>query len=151
MLYPYLALFTLIAIIDLEHRRVLNVVLGPATLAAVILAAVQSLPAFWSACWGGLSGFLLFGGIALVRPGAIGAGDIKLAGMIGFVVGFPQVFVALIAGIVAGGVGALLLLSFGRVHRKSTIAYAPYLSLGACIALLHGPQILAWYMHRLVL
>jgi prepilin signal peptidase PulO-like enzyme (type II secretory pathway) len=84
-----------------------------------------------------------------MRPGAMGAGDVKLAGLIGIIAGVPNVIVALAIGIIAGGVSALILMASGRVSRTGTLAYAPYLSLGASIALVHGPQILAWYGQRL--
>lgn len=145
----YLTLFLLIATIDLEHRRVLNVVLAPAVAGALILAALQSPLALGAALLSGLGGFVIFLAVNLLRPGAIGAGDVKLAGTIGVIAGFPQVIVALAIGMIAGGVGAAILMAGGRVSRKGTLAYAPYLSLGASIALLHGPQILAWYAQRL--
>jgi prepilin signal peptidase PulO-like enzyme (type II secretory pathway) len=149
LLYLYLLLFLLIAAIDLEHRRVLNIVIGPAALMALMLAALQSPQALGSALLGGLGGFLLFFAVNLMRPGAMGAGDVKLAGLIGIIAGVPNVIVALAIGIIAGGVSALILMASGRVSRTGTLAYAPYLSLGASIALVHGPQILAWYGQRL--
>jgi leader peptidase (prepilin peptidase)/N-methyltransferase len=148
-LYLYLALFLLIATIDLEHRRVLNIVLAPLALGSLCLAALQSPSALGGALLSGVGGFILFFAINLMRPGAMGAGDVKLAGVIGLIVGFPAFIVALVIGVIAGGVGASILMVAGRVSRKGTLAYAPYLSLGAAIALLHGSQILAWYGQRL--
>lgn len=149
LLYFYLMLFLLIAAIDLEHRRVLNIVLAPTAIGALILAALQSPAALGGALLSGLGGFALFFAFNLIRPGAMGAGDVKLAGVIGLIAGFPQVIVALAIGIIAGGVSAAILIVGRRVSRKGTLAYAPYLSLGASIALLHGSQILAWYSQRL--
>ncbi|MBX2996941.1 MAG: prepilin peptidase [Caldilineaceae bacterium] len=149
LLYVYLPLFLLIATIDLEHRRVLNIVLAPTALAALILAAFQSPLALGGAALSGLGGAILFFAVNLIRRGAIGAGDVKLAAVIGMIAGFPQVLVALVIGIIAGGVGASILMANGRVSRKGMLAYAPYLSLGAAVALLHGSQILAWYGQRL--
>ncbi len=58
--------------------------------------------------------------------------------------------VALIAAIGLGGVSAAFLLLLRRVGRRGTMAYAPYLSLGAMVALLYGPTIIAWYLGRFV-
>ncbi len=147
--YFYLQLFLLIAVIDLEHRRVLNSVVGVSALVALAAPLVGHPLSFANALLGGIAGLVSFLLIAMLRPGAMGAGDVKLAGLIGLIAGFPGVWVALAAGILAGGVGAALLVITRQSTRQSTIAYAPYLSLGGSIALIHGGQIVAWYMQRL--
>ncbi len=60
-------------------------------------------------------------------------GDVKLAGVIGALVGFPAVFPALQVGIVFGGVAAGLMLLTRRVGRGGTLAYAPYLVVGVAL------------------
>lgn len=57
-------------------------------------------------------------------------GDVKLAAALGALVGFPYVIPALMAGILLGGIAALILLLSRRVGRKDYIAYGPYLALG---------------------
>jgi leader peptidase (prepilin peptidase) / N-methyltransferase len=65
----------------------------------------------------------------------MGAGDVKLAGVIGLMVGYPLVFFALVWGIVLGGVAAIFLLLRRRGSAKSYMAYGPYLALGALFVL----------------
>jgi leader peptidase (prepilin peptidase)/N-methyltransferase len=115
--------------------------LGPAAGAALLLAALRSLaglqvgPSLPSALLGGAAGLVGFFLIALLGRGKMGMGDVKLAGVIGLATGWPGVLYALVFGIVAGGLGAVLLILAGRAGRKSYIAYAPYLSLGALAVL----------------
>ena len=66
----------------------------------------------------------------------MGAGDVKLAGVIGLMLGFPAAITALVIGIFLGGAAAIILLITHRAGRKSTFAYAPYLALGALVMLL---------------
>ncbi|MBI1293629.1 prepilin peptidase [bacterium] len=146
LLFFYLALFLLITVIDIEHRRVPNLVIGPAAGVALIAAMVQSPETLLSAVIGGGIGFGCFLLIGLTRPGAMGGGDIKLAGLIGLVTGAAYTPVALVVGVLAGGIGAAIFLGAKRVQRKGSIAYAPYLCFGAVIALLHGAEIVAWYL-----
>jgi len=146
VLWSFFALFLLILVVDLEHRRVLNVVVYPMAGIGLVLTFVRQDIAFFNALIGGLIGFAIFFLFFLVRPGGLGAGDIKLAGLIGILVGFPSVLVALVAAIILGGLGAVFLLISRRIGLRGTMAYAPYLSLGAMLALIHGPAIVAWYL-----
>ena len=88
---------------------------------------------------GGAVGLGAFLALALVGRGALGAGDVKLAGVIGLMTGYPEVLSTLALGIVLGGVAALWLLLARRVSRQSYMAYAPYLAIGALIMLLTPP------------
>lgn len=144
----FFALFLLILVIDLEHRRVLNVVVYPMAAAGLLLALLHPQLSFVNAVVGGLVGFGIFLLLYLVRPGGLGAGDVKLAGLIGILVGFPGVLVAILVAIILGGVAAAFLLLSRRVGPKGTMAYAPYLSIGALFALVYGPAIIAWYLGR---
>ncbi len=146
--WMFFALFLLILVVDLEHRRVLNIVVYPMACVGLLLVFVRPELSLLRACLGGLFGFFAFFLLFRLRPGALGAGDVKLAGLIGLLLGFPGVLVALAAGIGLGGLGATFLLLFRRVGRRGTMAYAPYLSVGAMIALLYGPTIISWYVGR---
>ncbi|MEZ4634592.1 MAG: A24 family peptidase [Caldilineaceae bacterium] len=147
LLFFYLALLSLITVIDLEQRRVPNLLVGPAAIVALSAAALQSPQMLLSAIFAGGIGFVGFLLIGLIRPGAMGGGDIKLAGLIGLITGLPYVVAALVIGVLAGGIGAAIFMITGRVKRTGSIAYAPYLCAGAVIVLLHGAQIVAWYLH----
>ena len=85
---------------------------------------------------GGALGFGIFLLLALIGRGAMGLGDVKLAGVIGLMTGYPLVVAALALGIVLGGVAAIALLVTRRAGRKGTMAYAPYLALGTIVVLL---------------
>ncbi len=131
--------FLLVAIIDLRYRRVLDVMIYPAAIVALLLHVVSPGGNWRAALVGGVLGLSLFLVTALIRPGSLGGGDIKLATLIGLMVGFPEVLWALMVGIVAGGITALLLVISPRWELESQIPYAPFLCLGAVIALLYNP------------
>ena len=84
--------FLLIAIVDLEHRLVLNRVLLPALPAAVAFNLLTGTPSLGSALAGAVMGFVLFLILAIV--GQMGMGDVKLAGVIGLMTGFSGMLVA---------------------------------------------------------
>ena len=83
--------FLAVLVIDLEHRRVLDIMSGPAALVTLALAGSRGLPALGNAALGGLVGFGLFLLAAILGRGKLGVGDIKLAGVIGLAAGYPHV------------------------------------------------------------
>ena len=102
---------------------------GPRGLAESALAMVLAALAF---------GIFFVAAILIYRnPKAspFGLGDVYLAGMIGAMVGLDDVVRALFLGMIIAGVvlGGLLLAKV--VDRKQTVAYGPYLCLGALLTL----------------
>lgn len=127
----YAAFLLTVMVIDFEHRRVLNVMVAPAAVAALALSLLPQTPSVESALLGGAVGLGLFVVVYLLSRGHLGMGDVKLAGVIGLMLGYPVVVNALVVGILLGAAAALVLLATRRATRKSTMAYAPYLALGA--------------------
>lgn len=134
----YVAFLLAVLVIDLERRRVLNVLLAPMAIAALALSLLPGQPGLLNALLGGALGLLLFGVLAFIGRGALGMGDVKLAGVIGFMLGYPAGLYALVGGIFLAGVAALGLLLTRRATRKSTMAYAPYMAVGAIVTLWVG-------------
>ena len=132
-----------VLVIDLETRRVLNVMVGPAAVFAVAAGLWLGEPSLPSILGGGLAAFLLFLGLFLLGRvlygrGALGFGDVKLAGVIGLMTGYPGVLPALTVGALLGAAAAVFLIVTRRAGLKATTAYAPYLVIGAMLALWAG-------------
>lgn len=136
-----------IAVIDLEHRLVLNRMLAPGAVGALLLSLATGLPPWSSALTAALVGFGLFWLLRLPYPQGMGMGDVKLAGFIGLITGLPGVLVALVIGILAGGLAALGVVLVKsrwrpwRFPRGHSLAYAPYLVFGAWVVLLAFPHL----------
>ena len=155
MVAIYATLFLLIFVIDLERKLVLNkVILIGAAIALAFSFFGPVFDEFWprigpgfavSALLGGVSGFAVMLLPYLISRGGMGAGDVKLAGLIGLICGFPLVFVALLVGIIAGGLVAIFMLVSRLAKRKDAIPFGPFLAIGAMIALIWGDQIFQWW------
>lgn len=146
LLSVYLAILILITVIDVEHRLVLNRVIGPAILLALVAGPFTPGLNWKQMLVGGLVAFGLFYLVALVYPGGMGAGDVKLAAFIGLITGFPTVFVALLIGIFAGGLASLVLILTRLRSRRDYIPYGPFLVIGGAYALLWGQPIIDDYL-----
>jgi prepilin signal peptidase PulO-like enzyme (type II secretory pathway) len=133
------AFFILVGIVDLRYRLIPNVLIFPTAALILLLSFVYPGLDALTALLGGAVGLILFALAAWVRPGGLGGGDVKLAALIGLLFGFPHVLWALMVGILAGGVTAILLLLTRRWNPKTPMPYAPFLCLGALVALLYNP------------
>ena len=113
---------------DLRERRIPNAVTAPAAVAALFAGAAHD-PARLAAGTGAAA-FLALAAIA--RPDGMGWGDVKLAGVLGLLLGPPvalALFIAFAAGTLYGGA---LALRRGLVRaRGATVPFAPFLALGA--------------------
>jgi leader peptidase (prepilin peptidase)/N-methyltransferase len=124
-----------LAAIDLAARRLPNAITLPTAAAALVLRAIFHPSDLLEVAIAGLAAFAVFYVLALLARGGLGMGDVKLAAMLGFVLG-AEVVAALAAGIFAGGLFALALVATRRATMRSTIAYGPFLAIGGMIAIL---------------
>lgn len=134
-----------VVVIDLEHKLIPDVFVLPAAAAALVLAIAEQPQRWWVPVIGaaGASVFLLL--LALVYPGGMGLGDVKLALLLGAVLGasvVPAFAVAFFAGAL---LGAVLLVRMGKGARKMAIPFGPFLAAGALVALWFGPSMIDWY------
>lgn len=127
--------FLAVAVIDLEHRLVLNRMILAAAPLILLGNWLTGAPQPGAALLGAVAGFVPFCALALLAPGGMGMGDAKLAAIIGLTLGIGNLGIALLVGICAGGVAGLLLLARSRFRRGQTMAYAPYLVVGVWLAL----------------
>jgi len=144
----YTAVLIVVTVTDLEHRLIPNRVVYPAIAIALLMSLVDPAISPLQALAGALLGFGLFLIFAIIGRGALGMGDVKLAALLGAALGLPIVLVALIGGIVLGGLISAGLLLTRRVGLKSYIPYGPFLTVAGWIALVQGDLIIRWWFGR---
>lgn len=125
------------SVIDLKRGIVPNGIVYPAMLISVILALLSPDASAGLSLIGGAT-LLALVVIPAVALGGIAVGDIKLACLIGLMVGFPYCLFALFGGIILGGLAAITLLLLKIKGRNDEMPYAPYLSVGAIAMMLVG-------------
>ena len=138
------ALLAFIFAVDLEHKLILDIAVYPAIVALILIAAFFDHKAFAAMLigliiYGGLF-LLLYGlGFLLYRTEALGLGDVKLALLLGLLIGWPAIVQALILGGLFGAAISLLLLGMGVATRRTYIPYGIFMATGALLALLLTP------------
>jgi leader peptidase (prepilin peptidase)/N-methyltransferase len=140
----FCAVLVTISATDLSHRIIPNVIVLPAA-AIVLLAMTLLYPSpEWALAAFGASFFLFLA--ALAYPKGMGMGDVKLALLLGAMLG-RTVPIALMVGMFAALVPSFVLFArHGMAARKMGIPFGPFLALGGVVALFWGDAILDWYL-----
>jgi leader peptidase (prepilin peptidase) / N-methyltransferase len=80
------------------------------------------------------------------EPIAMGFGDVKLAAVLGVMLGWQNLLVALLLSFVIGAIGGVI----GRLAGGSRmVPFGPYLAIGGMIALFVGQPLIGWYLGML--
>ncbi len=124
-----------IAIVDAKEKRIPNKLLfgflacvvlcfiwrGTVDIADILLGSVS------------VSGFLLF--VMWLKPGAFGAGDVKLMAISGLFLGFEKNVTAFVVGVLLAGMFCLAGISLKKIGRKTEIPFGPFLCAGIAVAM----------------
>jgi leader peptidase (prepilin peptidase)/N-methyltransferase len=153
VLIVYCSLFIHFTFVDLEHSLILNKVVLPALPLSVALFPFSPLGQSWDigeAYLRSLGGAGLGFGIMLLvyiaSRGGTGAGDVKLAALLGAILGFPQIAAGLPVGFVIGGLVGMVVLVLRLKGRKDSIPFGPSLVAGTALVLLGGAGVYGWYL-----
>jgi len=161
--------FLLLSIIDLRHSIIPNslnlglVVLGLIliitkgyfekfdSLTGSFLGAYAPIFGFRENIWlnhlfAALLGVFLFGLIIFLSKGkAMGVGDLKLAGALGLIFGWPDILMVLLLSFIAGSLVSAVFMVFKKKKMKDAIPFGPFLATGSCLTFFFGYQIIDWY------
>jgi leader peptidase (prepilin peptidase)/N-methyltransferase len=131
-----LAVLTVLAAIDLEVRLLPNRIVFPAALGAIAWQAIFFPDRLVECLIAGVGAALVFLLPSLIQPGAIGMGDVKVAGFLGVVLGADVIAALIVGSLLSAPVALVLLLVRRSAARRAALPFGPFLALGAAVALL---------------
>lgn len=161
----YAAIFSLITVIDIEHKLILFVVINPFVVIAILdalLTGTTARPEIVESLIGGAVGYGIFflmyqGGFLFtavlgrargqeITETAFGYGDVMLAGVVGLVLGWKMFLFSMTITIILGALGAivyliLLRLIGSRYSAFTALPYGPYIVAGCMILILFEREI----------
>ncbi len=159
ILIPYLVMvsgFIVATFVDFEHRIIPDEVSIGGMIAGVIFSALipqlHGQDIFWKGALWSIVGLLAGGGSIylmgllgdiIFKKESMGGGDVKLMAMVGAFMGWK---LAILTFFLAPFFGAIYGLAEKIRTKESTIAYGPFLVLGALLSLFKGDEILRWVL-----
>jgi leader peptidase (prepilin peptidase)/N-methyltransferase len=153
--FLYLAAISIaLAAIDLDVRRLPNAIVLPAYLAGGMLLTLAALlggrpQVLLVAAIGIVVSIVFYGILWFAKPGGMGLGDVKLAGVLGMYLGYlgwAQLAVGVATAFLLGGVFGIVLILLGRAGRTTAVPFGPWMLLGAWIGIAAGAPVAAGYL-----
>lgn len=156
LLAAYLAFGALavgLSLIDLDVHRLPNVMVLPSyPVLAVLLAVGAGGHDLLRAATGAVLLFGFFFVVAMVAPGGIGFGDVKLAGVVGGMtaaLSWGAFLTGALGGFFLGAIAGVLLMLGRRAHRRTAVAFGPFMLLAAWASILGASNIGQLYLDRI--
>jgi leader peptidase (prepilin peptidase)/N-methyltransferase len=136
-----------VSVTDIERFVIPNRIVVPAAAVVLVAQTINEPSPEWFLAGFGAALFLFIA--ALVYPAGMGMGDVKLALLLGFMLG-RTVPVALMVGTIAALVPSIVLIArHGSAARKMRIPFGPFLAFGGIVALFFGDAIVDAYLGML--
>jgi leader peptidase (prepilin peptidase)/N-methyltransferase len=144
----FVTLLVPITLIDLDHHIIPNSLVLIGAVAALVLTGVFDSGSLVENLIAGVAAGGFFLVALIVYPAGMGMGDVKLAAVMGLVLGravIPAIFAALILG---SAIGAVIIARYGMAEgRKKGIPFGPWLAAGSLVGLFAGDAIVDWYLN----
>lgn len=140
------SMLMIILVSDLTYMIIQNKILLFFLPFIIMLRVVVPLEPWWSPIAGGLGSFLLIAILIIISSGGMGAGDMKLFGVLGIVLGLSNVLLAFFLACLIGAIVGSLLMLLKIVKRKQPIPFGPYIVLAALISYFYGDTMIEWYL-----
>lgn len=141
-----MSMLMIIFVTDMSYMLIPNKILLVFLPFLITMRIVVPLEPWYNAIIGGVVGYGLVALIILLSKGGMGAGDMKLLGVLGIVVGMGNVlltfFLAALFGAIVGGI----LMVFQKVKRRQAIPFGPYIILATIITYFYGDYVIDWYL-----
>ena len=149
----FAAMGVCLSVIDLDVGRLPNAIVYPSYPVLAVLLAIAAFEqddpaALLRAAVGAVALFLLYFAFAFLYPAGMGFGDVKLAGIIGGVLGFvsyPVLLVGALAAFLLGSIVGIVKIVRGRASGRSALAFGPFMIAGALLSLFIGSAITEFY------
>jgi leader peptidase (prepilin peptidase) / N-methyltransferase len=148
-----MCLFLIIFFTDYQHGVIpLYVVLFGLVISLIYMGSAYPIGTIFVHILSALGAFIFFFLLFYFTKGrGMGFGDVMLVLLLGLIVGFPNIILALYISFLTGAAVSLLLILRGNKHlRRDTIPFGPFLILGAYVSLFWGEKIFAVVMNYLL-
>ncbi|MGM8366290.1 prepilin peptidase [Virgibacillus sp. W0181] len=142
----FVSMLMILFVSDITYMVIPNKVLLFFLPIFILLRYIKPLDPWWSSILGAVTGFVIIALVIVLSRGGMGAGDMKLFGVIGIVLGFSKVLFTFLFACMVGAIIGVGLLLLEKIERKQPIPFGPYIIFAAFVSYFYGDAIITWYM-----
>lgn len=139
------SMLMIVLVADIAYMLIPNKVLLFFLPLLIGMRIIVPLDPWWSPLAGGLIGVAVVALIILVSRGGMGAGDMKLFGVLGIVLGTEKLLLAFFLSCTIGALIGLVLLVGKLIDRKQPVPFGPYIVVAALISFFYGEELIRFY------
>ncbi|MFC1789422.1 prepilin peptidase [Patescibacteria group bacterium] len=146
-------LLMIIFIYDLKHYIIPDTVIYSAIIISVAWLVLNvflndySMSQFLNYLYSAVGAAVFFLAIVVISKGNwMGVGDIKLGFLMGLLLSFPKIIIALFFAFFSGAIIGLALIFLNKKTLKSEVPFGPFLIAGTFFSLFWGKNIANWYL-----
>ena len=97
-----------------------------------------------------IASFFFYSIIVLTKGKGMGGGDVKLAFLMGLLLGWPVILLSIFLSFIFGSIVGIYLILLGKKKMGSMIPFGPFLIIGTFVGIFWGERIVEWYLEFLL-
>ncbi|TRM12947.1 prepilin peptidase [Lentibacillus cibarius] len=142
-----MAMLVILFISDMSFMLIPNSILLFFLPLFIIMRIIQPLDPWWASITGAFVGLAIIALIILVSNGGMGAGDMKLFGVLGIVLGVEKTLLTFFLSCMIGAIIGAVLLLFKIIDHKQPVPFGPYIVLATIVTYFYGESLINWYVN----
>lgn len=142
-----ISLLMLVWVTDIQFMIIPNKILLIFLPIFLCMRVMVPLDPWYDSLIGSVLGYSIIACIIFISSGGMGAGDMKLFGVLGLVLGWKHIICMFFLSILFGAFIGFILQRVGKVHRKQAIPFAPFIVFATIITYFYGDYFIYLYLH----
>lgn len=140
------SMLMIIFVSDIKYMLIPNKVLLFFLPLFIVMRLLQPIDSWLNSIIGAIAGLAITAIIILASRGGMGAGDMKLFGVLGIVLGLNHILLVFFLSTIIGAIAGSLLLLFKIISRKQPMPFGPYIVVASLLTYFYGDSIIKGYM-----
>lgn len=141
--------FLAIFIIDLKHQIIPDQIIISTLVITLVYQMFNSVIPISNYLLSATASSLFFYFLyKITKERGMGFGDVKLVFLMGLILGFPKIILALYLAFLTGAMVGVILILTKKKRLKQPIAFGPFLSIATIVSYFWGTQIIIWFTAR---